>query len=89
MRHLKRPRQLNLQEFLTTLSLRIEKSVIAVKDRAEIRVSGGPSGAVLMLLSHFKEDRTKMFHVVDKTCIADEVETELLPPTPCIIVCGK
>lgn len=62
---------------------------MAAKDRAEIQVSGGPSGAVLMLLSYFKEDPAKMFHIVDKTCIADEVETEHLPPTPCIIVCGK
>ncbi|KAF4099017.1 uncharacterized protein LOC131529002 [Onychostoma macrolepis] len=69
-------------------SLPIEKSVIAAKDRAEIQLSGGPSGAVLMLLSHFKEDCTKMFHIVDKKCIADEVETDRLPPTPCIIVCG-
>ncbi|KAI2643063.1 Berbamunine synthase [Labeo rohita] len=70
-------------------SLPIEKSVMAGKDRAEIQASGGPSGAVLMLLSHFKEEHTKMFHIVDKTCIADEVETERLPPTPCIVVCGK
>ncbi|KAF7709384.1 hypothetical protein HF521_016234 [Silurus meridionalis] len=28
-----------------------------------------------------------MFHIVDKACIANEVETERLPPTPCIIVC--
>ncbi|XP_056589715.1 uncharacterized protein LOC130409653 [Triplophysa dalaica] len=69
-------------------SLPIEKSAIGAKDRAEIQASGGPSGAVLLLLSYFKEDQTKMFHIVDKTCIADEVETEHFPPTPCIIVCG-
>ncbi|KAA0721602.1 hypothetical protein E1301_Tti023215 [Triplophysa tibetana] len=68
-------------------SLPIEKSAIGAKDRAEIQASGGPSGAVLMLHSYFKEDQTKMFHIVDKTCIANEVETEHLPPTTCIIVC--
>ncbi|KAA0721421.1 hypothetical protein E1301_Tti022272 [Triplophysa tibetana] len=70
-------------------SLPIERSAIGAKDRAEIQASDGPSGAVLMLLSYFKENHTKMFHIVDKTCIADEVGTEHLPPTPCIIVCGK
>ncbi|KAA0721317.1 hypothetical protein E1301_Tti021443 [Triplophysa tibetana] len=69
-------------------SLPIEKSAIGAKDRAEIQASDGPSGAVLMLLSYFKENHTKMFHIVDKTCIADEVGTEHFPPTPCIIVCG-
>ncbi|XP_027141804.1 uncharacterized protein LOC104934043 isoform X2 [Larimichthys crocea] len=58
------------------------------RQRAEIHAGGGPCGAVLMLLSHFKEDCGRMFHVVGRTCIADEVQTEHLPPTPCIVVCG-
>lgn len=70
-------------------SLPLEKSSLPAKQRAEIQAEGGPCGAVLMLLSHFKEDRAKMFHMVDRTCIAMEVETEHLPPTPCIVVCGK
>ena len=67
----------------------LEKSSIAAKQRAEIQAGGRPCGAVLMLLSHFKQDRARMFHMVDRTCIALEVETEHLPPTPCIVVCGK
>ncbi|XP_078028604.1 uncharacterized protein LOC144464683 [Epinephelus lanceolatus] len=70
-------------------SLPLEKSSVAAKQRAEIQAGGGPSGAVLMLLSHFKEDRARMFHMVDRTCIAVEVKTEHLPPTPCIVVCGQ
>ncbi|KAL7407439.1 hypothetical protein ABVT39_008394 [Epinephelus coioides] len=70
-------------------SLPLEKSSVAAKQRAEIQAGGGPCGAVLMLLSHFKEDRARMFHMVDRTCIAVEVVTEHLPPTPCIVVCGE
>ncbi|XP_065103923.1 uncharacterized protein [Paramisgurnus dabryanus] len=70
-------------------SLPLEKSSIASKQRAEIQARGGPSGAVMMLLLHFKEDHARMFHMVDKTCIAAEVQTDHLPPTPCIIVCGE
>ncbi|KAK0151057.1 hypothetical protein N1851_007803 [Merluccius polli] len=69
--------------------LPLEKTSVAAKQRAEIQAGGGPCGAVLMLLSHFKEDRARMFHMVDRTCIAVEVETEHLPPTPCIVVCGE
>ncbi|XP_047445827.1 uncharacterized protein LOC125010923 [Mugil cephalus] len=70
-------------------SLPCEKTSVAAKERAEIQAGGGPCGAVLMLLSHFKEDRARMFHVVDRTCIAVEVDREHLPPTPCIVVCGE
>ncbi|KAG8000940.1 hypothetical protein GBF38_018242, partial [Nibea albiflora] len=70
-------------------SLPLEKTSVAAKWRAEIQGGGGPCGAVLMLLSHFKEDHARMFHMVDRTCIAVEVETEHLPPTPCIVVCGE
>lgn len=70
-------------------SLPLKKSNIASKQRAEFQAGGGPSGAVLMLLLHFKDDHARMFHMVDKTYIAAEVQTEHLPPTPCITVCGK
>ncbi|XP_035528628.1 uncharacterized protein LOC118336147 [Morone saxatilis] len=66
-------------------SLPLEKSRGAARQR-EIQAGGGPCGAVLMLLSYFKEDRARMFHMVDKTCITDQIEH--LPPTPCIVVCG-
>ncbi|KAM6935749.1 uncharacterized protein PEZ65_006077 [Lycodopsis pacificus] len=61
----------------------------AARQRAELLAGGGgPCGAVLMLLSHFKEDFARMFHMSDKTWITDEVRTERLPPTPCIVACG-
>ncbi|XP_051261868.1 uncharacterized protein LOC127366708 isoform X2 [Dicentrarchus labrax] len=49
-------------------SLPLEKSRGAARQR-EIQAGGGPCGAVLMLLSYFKEDHARMFHMVDKTCI--------------------
>ena len=70
-------------------SLPLEKSNRDARQGAETQAGGAPCGAVLMLLSHFKEDHARMFHMIDKTCIADEVQREHLPATPCIVVCGK
>lgn len=44
---------------------------------------------VLLLLSYFDEKEENLFHYVDDTCLAKEVQVESLPVTPCIIVCGK
>uniref|UniRef100_A0A3B4CXI0 Uncharacterized protein n=1 Tax=Pygocentrus nattereri TaxID=42514 RepID=A0A3B4CXI0_PYGNA len=44
---------------------------------------------VLLLLAHFGEKEENLFHYVDTTCLAQEVLTEKLPATPCIIVCGS
>lgn len=44
---------------------------------------------VLLLLAHFGEKEENLFHCVEETCLAQEVELEKLPATPCIIVCGK
>ena len=44
---------------------------------------------VLLLLAHFGEKEENLFHYVEETCLAQEVRTENLPATPCIIVCGK
>ncbi|KAG9278020.1 hypothetical protein AMEX_G5810 [Astyanax mexicanus] len=44
---------------------------------------------VLLLLAHFGEKEDNLFHYVDKTCLAREVQMEKLPATPCIIVCGS
>ncbi|KAL6109660.1 uncharacterized protein ACO6RY_12737 [Pungitius sinensis] len=46
---------------------------------------GGACGAVMALLSHFKEDFGRMFHVSKGT---DGARTESLPATPCIVACG-
>ncbi|KAM8729082.1 uncharacterized protein AB9X84_026423 [Acanthopagrus schlegelii] len=43
---------------------------------------------VLLLLSYFDEKEENLFHYVEQTCLAKEVQVESLPVTPCIIVCG-
>ncbi|CAL8295825.1 unnamed protein product [Merluccius merluccius] len=43
---------------------------------------------VLLLLSHFNEKEENLFHYMEDTCLAEEVQVENLPVTPCIIVCG-
>ncbi|KAM9434070.1 uncharacterized protein Hap1MRO34_002798 [Clarias gariepinus] len=44
---------------------------------------------MLLLLSYFDEKEETLFHYVDETCLAKEVQVESLPVTPCIIVCGS
>ena len=44
---------------------------------------------VLLLLAYFDEKEENLFHYIDETCLAREVQLESLPVTPCIIVCGK
>ena len=44
---------------------------------------------VLLLLSYFNEKEENLFHYVEQTCLAKEVQMESLPVTPCIVVCGK
>lgn len=44
---------------------------------------------VLLLLSYFDEKEENLFHYVEQTCLAKEVQVESLAVTPCIIVCGK
>ncbi|KAK0156283.1 hypothetical protein N1851_000430 [Merluccius polli] len=39
---------------------------------------------VLLLLAHFGEEEN-LFHCVEETCLAQEVQIEKLPATPCII----
>ncbi|XP_024908468.1 uncharacterized protein LOC112486333 [Cynoglossus semilaevis] len=44
---------------------------------------------VLLLLAHFDEKEEHLFHFVEKMSLAEEVQMENVPPTPCLIVCGK
>lgn len=44
---------------------------------------------VRLLLAHFGEKEEHMFHFIEKTTLAEEVWMESVPPTPCLIVCGK
>lgn len=64
-----------------------------LKVQTEIGQSTGCSGEViqmvLLLLAHFDEKEEHMFHFVEKTSLAEEVQMDGVPPTPCLIVCGK
>lgn len=44
---------------------------------------------VLLLLAHFDEKEEHLFHFVEKTSLAEEIQMENVPPTPCLIVCGE
>ncbi|CAL8361427.1 unnamed protein product [Arctogadus glacialis] len=44
---------------------------------------------VLLLMAHFDEKEQHLFHYVEKTSLAEEVQMENVPPTPCLIVCGS
>ncbi|RXN38228.1 hypothetical protein ROHU_001312 [Labeo rohita] len=43
---------------------------------------------VLLLLAYFDEKEEVMFHYVEESCLAEDVDVDKLPATPCIIVCG-
>ncbi|KAJ8280808.1 hypothetical protein GJAV_G00059270 [Gymnothorax javanicus] len=43
---------------------------------------------ILLLLAHFGEQEGYLFHFVEETCLAPDVQRERLPATPTIIVCG-
>ncbi|XP_044187381.1 uncharacterized protein LOC122967041 [Thunnus albacares] len=56
----------------------------------------GPSGRCteiiemfILLMTRFTEKEESLFHFVDDTCLAHEIELQRLPPNPCIIVCGS
>ncbi|KAK0131326.1 hypothetical protein N1851_016620 [Merluccius polli] len=56
----------------------------------------GPSGSctemievITLLMSHFGEGGENLFHFIEDTCLAQEIEFEKLPVNPCIIVCGS
>lgn len=44
---------------------------------------------VLLLMAYFDEREEMMLCNVEDTCLAGEVQTDKLPLTPTIIVCGK
>ncbi|KAK5599895.1 hypothetical protein CRENBAI_014213 [Crenichthys baileyi] len=51
--------------------------------------SEGVKDMMLLLLSYSYEKEETLFHYVEETCLAREVQMEALPVTPCIIVCGS
>ncbi|XP_035980896.1 uncharacterized protein LOC118557809 isoform X3 [Fundulus heteroclitus] len=44
---------------------------------------------VLLLLAYFDEKEDVMFHYVEDTCLAGEVDLNSVPLTPTIVVCGQ
>uniref|UniRef100_A0A1A8LY87 Uncharacterized protein n=2 Tax=Nothobranchius pienaari TaxID=704102 RepID=A0A1A8LY87_9TELE len=44
---------------------------------------------MLLLLAHFDEKEELLFHCVEMTSLAEDVQMEKVPPTPFIIVCGS
>lgn len=44
---------------------------------------------LLLLLAHFDEKEKLLFHCVETTSLAEDVQMEKVPPTHFIIVCGK
>ncbi|XP_073717977.1 uncharacterized protein [Misgurnus anguillicaudatus] len=44
---------------------------------------------VLLLLAYFDEKEDVMFHYVEDTCLAGEVDMDRVPLTPTIVVCGQ
>ncbi|KAL6455511.1 hypothetical protein MHYP_G00360510 [Metynnis hypsauchen] len=56
------------------------------------QLSGSPEDIiqmVLLLLAFFGEEEENLFHYVDQTCLAQDVQKKKLPASPCIIVCGS
>jgi len=71
-------------------SLHTEPSRQAGDLAVQTQVSSDHScGAVLLLLVHFNEYQEKMFVRVDEATVESEVDTDVLPETPCIVVCGR
>ncbi|XP_073719662.1 uncharacterized protein [Misgurnus anguillicaudatus] len=46
-------------------------------------------GAVMLLLTHFKNDQDHFLVMVEDTCVPSDICSEKLPATPCIVVCGE
>lgn len=84
-----------LLDFMRTICADKSKRVLQAVTKLEI-LRGQLDGCsedvkdmVLLLLSYFDEKEENLFHYVEQTCLAKEVQVESLPVTPCIIVCGK
>ncbi|XP_034545095.1 uncharacterized protein LOC117816833 isoform X2 [Notolabrus celidotus] len=84
-----------LLDFLKTTcadkSKRVLEAVIKLRmQRGQLKgCSEDVKDMLLLLLSYFDEKEETLFHYVEETCLAKEVQMESLPVTPCIIVCGS
>lgn len=84
-----------LLDFLKTTCADKSKRVLeaVTKLRMQRRELKGCSEDVkdmmLLLPSYFDEKEETLFHYIEETCLAREVQMESLPVTLCIIVCSK
>ncbi|XP_067307735.1 uncharacterized protein [Pseudorasbora parva] len=46
-------------------------------------------GAVMLLLTHFKNDQDHFLVMVEDTSVPSDICSDQLPATPCIVVCGE
>ena len=84
-----------LLDFMRTICAGKAKRVLVAVTKLEI-LRGQLKGCsedvkdmVLLLLAYFDEKEENLFHYIDETCLAREVQLESLPVTPCIIVGEK
>ncbi|XP_034088406.1 uncharacterized protein LOC117556918 [Gymnodraco acuticeps] len=84
-----------LLDFLKRVAAPKNKQVLdaLIKFQTERGQSDGCSEDIIqmvcLLLALFGEQKENLFHFVEDTCLAQEVQMEKLPATPCIIVCGS
>ncbi|KAG7462258.1 hypothetical protein JOB18_019490 [Solea senegalensis] len=83
-----------LLNFLKTGDSRKHKPVLnaLLKLQAERNQSSGCSEEVIemvLLMAHFGENEAHLFHCVEETSLAKEVQMKDVPLTPCLIVCGS
>ena len=84
-----------LLNFMKTIGAEKKKQVMQAVEKLEV-IRGQLEGysedikdMVLLLLAYVSEKEEMMFHYVEQSCLAEDVEEDMLPVTPCIIVCGK
>ncbi|XP_054915752.1 uncharacterized protein LOC129379148 isoform X1 [Poeciliopsis prolifica] len=78
------------EAFFTNLDKKAERILNSLfKLASEKGQSSGCTEMILLLLAFFGEKEEQMFHYVEKTSLAEEVEMEDVPATPCLIVCGS
>lgn len=84
-----------LLNFLKTIGAERRKQVMQMAAKLEV-IRGQLEGCsedikdmLILLLAYFDEKEKVMFHYVEETSLAEDVEVDKLPLTPCIIVCGK
>lgn len=85
-----------LLNFLSTVCVTKSKKFLQAATKVKMLRGAERSGCsedvkemVLLLLAYFDEREEMMLSNVEDTCLAGEVQTDKLPLTPTIIVCGK